>query len=140
MELPCVSPPESLSSSEERLLSRLQAELGKQLYVVLYYRETNTRPLYVSQSVAEKVDTQPNDQGSECELNRLKEVCIQQKTLEQPVAGEHRCSVQLYDEWLLFHCDQAAEGIIIGVDADCASNLRSFVQDISPAVSGVMRS
>jgi len=128
-----------LPPSEQRLVQRLRTELSEYLYVVLVYHDESSQLLYVSPHAkrALRHSDEPITE-SHPTLTQIKRSCTDQTTDQTLPLGEHRCSLQLYDEWLLLHYTEPPSGVIIGVDAASASNLRDFLADISPVVSDVL--
>jgi hypothetical protein len=106
---------------------------------VLVYHDESSQLLYVS-SHAKRALRRADEPITESHptLTQIKRSCTDQTTDQTLPLGEHRCSLQLYDEWLLLHYSEPPSGVIIGVDAASASNLRDFLSDVSPAVYDVL--
>lgn len=136
-----MSPPDdSLSSDEQTLVRRLRAELGKYLYLTLAYHGETNQLLYVSSATKRILRSCSDEEITESHptVTKVQRVCTEGPTEQTLPFGTHRCSLQLYDEWLLLHYQESSSGVIIGVDAASASNLRDFLTDISPVVSNVL--
>ncbi len=58
--------------------------------------------------------------------------------MQSVALGEYQCTLHLYSKWLLLHFQETESGLIVGVDSRSASNLQGFLEDISPAVTGVL--
>jgi hypothetical protein len=110
------------------------------LYLVFTYEEETNQVQYIS-SAAETTlcaHTPADVDGSHPAIQSIKQACMTRAGTPELPFGTHRCSVQLYDEWLLLHYQQSPSGLIIGVDAASAANLRGFLNDIRPAISQVL--
>ena len=136
---PMPRPDGPLPSSEQRLVTRLRTDLGEYLYVVLVYHDESSQLLYLS-SRAEQVLRRADESITESHpiVTQIQRSCTNQTAGQTLPLGDHRCSLHLYDEWLLLHYSEPPSGVIIGVDAASASNLRDFLADISPVVSDVL--
>jgi hypothetical protein len=128
-----------LPSGERRLVRRLRDELGEYLYVVIVYRDETSRLLYVS-SAAKRLLRRSDEAITESHpaVTEIRRSCTGESGRRTLPFGDHRCSLRLYDEWLLLHYREPSSGVIIGADAASASNLRDFLTDISPVVSDVL--
>jgi len=135
-----MSPPDDrLPPSQQTLVQRLRTELGEYLYLTLMYGDESTQLLYVSPTVEDNLRfTDDNMAGSHATVAEIKQCCTEQTGVQTLPFGDHRCSLHLYDEWLLLHYREPPSGVMIGVDAASASNLRGFLTDISPIVSDVL--
>lgn len=129
----------SFLSNEQTLVRRLRAELGEYLYLAIAYHDEASQLLYVS-SAAKRALRRSDEEITESHptVTKIQQNCTKQTVGQTLPFGEHRCSLQLYDEWLLLHYQEPTSGVIIGVDAASASNLRDFLADISPVVSQVL--
>ncbi|WP_418286287.1 hypothetical protein [Halorubrum sp. DTA46] len=119
------------------LVRRLRAELGEYFKFAVAYDTADSRVLYRSPAAGRRLnDCAGEDSG---DLHSLVDRFRSEERYEgetQPVdLGEHRCSLHLYSEWLLLHYRAVHSGVVVGVDAESAANLREFLEDISPAVS-----
>ena len=136
-----MSPPDNTpSSSAHTLVQRLRADLGEYLYLVLTYEEETSKVQYIS-SAAETTlcaHATADIDAAHPTIQTLKQTCTTGASTPELPFGTHRCSVELYDEWLLVHYQQPPAGVIIGLDAASAANLRGFLNDMRPAISQVL--
>ena len=135
-----MSPPDgSPPSSEQTLVRRLRDELGEYLYLTLVYEEETSRILYLSPT-AKRALRRADEAITESHptVKKIRRSCTERPAKQTLPFGDHRYSLLLYDEWLLLHYREPSSGVIIGVDAASASNLRDFLADVSPVVSEVL--
>lgn len=135
-----MSPPDGrLPPSQQTLVQRLRTELGEYLYLTLTYCDEASQLLYVSPTAADALNgTSEQLTESHPAVTDIKQSCTEQTGAQTLPLGDHRCSLHLYDEWLLLHYRESPSGVVIGADAASASNLRGFLADISPVVSDVL--
>ena len=128
------------SSSAHTLVQRLRADLGECLYLVLTYEGETSQVRYVSSVAANALDAPaPSDiDATHPTIQMVHKACRTEAGGPELPFGTRRCSVQLYDEWLLVHYQQPPAGVIIGVDAASAANLRGFLNDMTPVMSRVV--
>lgn len=132
-------PDSPLPPSEQRLAQRLRTELGEYLYLALAYTDQSSRLLYVSSHAREVLRRSDEPiMASHPTVTEIQRSCTDQTAGRSLPLGDHRCSLQLYDEWLILHYPEPPSGVILGVDAASASNLRDFLGDVSPVVSDVL--
>ncbi|GAA0533140.1 hypothetical protein ABNG02_09730 [Halorubrum ejinorense] len=126
-------------SGEQTLVRRLRHELGEYLYLTLVYRDETSELLYVS-AAAKRVLRRSDERITESHpaVAKIRRCCTEGTARRTLPFGDHRCSLLLYDEWLLLHYREPSSGVIIGVDAASASNLRDFLADVSPVVTEVL--
>jgi len=135
-----MSPPDGcLPPSQQTLVQRLRSELGEYLYVTLIYHDDSIQLLQVAPTAADAL-SRADEQLTESHptVTEIKRCCTEQTAAQTLPFGDHRCSLHLYDEWLLLHYREPPAGVVIGVDAESASNLRGFLTDISPMISEVL--
>jgi len=132
---------DSHPSDEHTLVQHLHAELGEYLYLTLTYRDEMRQLLYLSPAAETDLRYRSDEDVDETHptVQKLQKTCTERAGSPALPFGTHRCSLHLYDEWLLVHYQQPPSGVIIGVDAASASNLRGFLNDLSPVVSRVLQ-
>ncbi|WP_147435683.1 hypothetical protein [Halobellus sp. Atlit-38R] len=134
-----MSPHDHLHNDEQELVRYLNDDLGEYFNLAVAYDDSDIRTLYLSptaETTVTKSDIHSNDLHTL--VADLRDEGISQNKLQSAILGEYRCSLYLYSEWLLLHYQESDEGVIIGVDAQSASNLRRFLDDLSPVVSAVV--
>lgn len=135
-----MSPPDGcLPPGQQTLVQRLRSELGEYLYLTLIYHDDSSQLLQVAPTAADAL-SRADEQLTESHptVTDIKRCCTEQAATQTLPFGDHRCSLHLYDEWLLLHYREPPSGVVIGVDAASASNLRGFLTDISPMISDVL--
>ena len=121
-----------LEDDEQELIQYLQRDLGDYFYLAVSYDHSSTQTLYVSSTAEDKslnlYALASQFRNEEAHLSESQSAAL----------GTYRCSLRLYEEWLLLHFQEHNSGIIVGVDAQSASHLRDFLEDLSPVVSPVL--
>lgn len=134
-----VSTKESLSGVEEKFVHRLEAELGDYFHLALSYNGPNSRLLHLNQTAEVFTDPTGGPASEPATLvENLRDEGVHRGSGQSIALGEHQCTLHLYTELLLLHFQETDSGLIIGVDSRSATNLQGFLEDISPAVSGIL--
>ncbi|WP_147435643.1 hypothetical protein [Halobellus sp. Atlit-38R] len=135
-----MSPHDDLHNGEQELVQYLNDDLGEYFNLAVAYDDSDIRTLYIAPTAETEVTKR--DEIYLDDLHSLVADFRDQETpqneLQSAILGEYRCTLYLYRDWLLLHYQDADEGVIIGVDAQSASHLRRFLDDLSPVVSSVV--